>query len=165
MKDKIKKVDISPLPIVKIRVIDKEDADFVIKSKKKYPFILMNTVKVQITEGEKNIFFEFEIPKGYIWNGADIPKCLFVFGQSKDNNYLIASMVHDFMLEHRTFIYKYVLEKSMTVDEYRKLTSLVFRQILKDEKTNVIKANIMAWCVDVFQMTVQRKQWNELKEK
>ena len=42
---------------------------------------------------------EFKIPKNYIWNGADIPKILFLFGQSKDNNYLLASMVHDYMLE------------------------------------------------------------------
>ena len=103
-------VNFNKLPIVKIRVIDKNDPDFVIKSKKKYPFILTNTIKVEINERAENIFFDFEIPKGYIWNGADIPKCLFIFGQSKDNNYLLASMVHDFMLEHRVFIYKYILK-------------------------------------------------------
>lgn len=162
MSDMVEIVDISPKPKVKIRVIDKDDPEFVIKSKKKYPFILANTIKVTIIEKKNGLNFDFEIPKGYIWNGADIPKTLFIFGQSKDNNYLLASMVHDFMLEHRAYIFKYVLKKSITVDEYRKLTSLVFRKILKDEKTNVIKANIMAWCVDVYQMTVQRKQWSKL---
>ena len=105
-------VNFSRLPIVKIRVIDKDDPDFVIKSKKKYPFILSNSVKVAITEKKNRLDFEFEIPKGYIWNGADIPKSLFVFGQSKDNNYLLASMVHDFMLEHKLYIYKYIQEKN-----------------------------------------------------
>jgi len=155
-------VNFNKLPVVKIRVIDKNDPDFVIKSKKKYPFVLMNTIKVEIIEKKKNTYFEFEIPKGYIWNGADIPKCLFVFGQSKDNNYLLASMVHDFMLEHKTFIYKYVLKKSMTVDEYRKLTSLIFREILKEEKTNVIKANFMAFAVDFYQKFINVKQWKSL---
>ena len=37
-------VNFNKLPIIKIRVIDKNDPDFIIKSKKKYPFILMNTV-------------------------------------------------------------------------------------------------------------------------
>ena len=156
-------VNFNKLPVVKIRVIDKNDPDFVIKSKKKYPFILMNTVKVEIIEKERHIYFEFEIPKGYIWNGADIPKCLFIFGQSKDNNYLLASMVHDFMLEHRTYIYKYVLKNSMSVDEYRKLTSLIFRQILKDENTNVIKANFMAFTVDIYQKFLNIKQWKKLE--
>ena len=155
-------VNFNKLPVVKIRVIDKNDPDFVIKSKKKYPFVLMNTIKVEIIEKKKNTYFEFEIPKGYIWNGADIPKWLFVFGQSKDNNYLLASMVHDFMLEHKTFIYKYVLKKSMTVDEYRKLTSLIFREILKEEKTNVIKANFMAFAVDFYQKFINVKQWKSL---
>ncbi|MBQ7450376.1 DUF1353 domain-containing protein [bacterium] len=155
-------VNFSRLPIVKIRVIDKDDPDFVIKSKKKYPFILSNSVKVAITEKKNRLDFEFEIPKGYIWNGADIPKSLFVFGQSKDNNYLLASMVHDFMLEHKLYIYKYILEKSITPSEYRKLTSLIFREILKDEKTNVLKANFMSFAVDFYQTFFNSKQWKTL---
>lgn len=160
MKDTVERVDIKQKPIVKIRVIDKNDSVFETKSKKKYPFELFNDVEIVIEYTD--LEFNFYIPKGYIWNGADIPKTLFLFGQSKDNNYLVASMVHDYMLEHRQYIFKEILHKLLTPNEYRRLTSLVFRQILKDEKTNVIKANIMAWCVDVFQATVQRKQWSEL---
>ena len=93
----------------------------------------------------------------------DIPKTLFWIGQSKDNNYLIASMVHDFLLEKKEDIFKNKLLNTLTVKEYRRLTSLIFRQILKDQKTNVIKANIMAWCVDIFQATVNKKQWECLK--
>ncbi len=155
-------VNFDKLPVIKIRVIDKNDSDFVIKSKKKYPFILINPINVHIKEEAKGIDFEFEIPKNYIWNGADIPKCLFLFGQSKDNHYLLASMVHDFMLEKRDYIYNIVLKKSLSVNEYRKLTSLVFRQILKDEKTNVLKANFMAFAVDIFQMSLQAKSWKSL---
>jgi len=162
MKEKLIGVDIEPCPIVKIRVINAGfDDDLTIKSKKKFPFTLCVDVEVTV-QTEKNIF-NFKIPKGYVWNGADIPKILFVFGQSKDNNYLIASMVHDFLLENRVKLYKGKLLSQITPDEYRRLTSLIFRQILKDQKTNVIKANIMAWCVDVFQMTVQAKQWECLK--
>lgn len=156
------KVTFNELPVVKIRVIDKSDSDFVIKSKKKYPFILVNSLKISIKEELKDLYFEFEIPKNYIWNGADIPKCLFVVGQSKDNNYLLASLVHDFMLEKREYIYNAVLKRKISSNEYRKLTSLIFRQILKDENTNTVKANCMAFAVDVFQMTIQRKIWKSL---
>ena len=155
-------VDFNVLPVIKIRVIDKNDSDFIIKAKKKYPFVLTNSVKVNVSEKEKDLDFEFEIPKNYIWNGADIPKCLFFIGQSKDNNYLLASMVHDFMLEKREYLYKEVLKKSISAKEYRKLTSLVFREILKDENTNTIKANCMAFAVDTYQNFCQAKIWKNL---
>ena len=155
-------VNFNRLPAVKIRVLDKKDSDFLIRSKKRYPFLLMDTVKVSIADKNLNLYFEFEIPKGYIWNGADIPKILFIFGQSKDNNYLLASMVHDYMLEHRCYIYSKILQGKISVSEYRKLTSLVFRQILKDEKTNVLKANFMAFTVDLYQKFFNSKQWKDL---
>lgn len=155
-------VEFSENPVVKVRVIDKNDSQIEIKSKKKYPFKLVNKVIVSVYEREENINFSFDIPKNYVWNGADIPKIFFWVGQSKDNNYLKASMVHDYMLEHREYIYNEVLHKSLTPSMYRKLTSLVFRQILKDEKTNVIKANCMAWAVDLFQMTVKFNLWKSL---
>lgn len=158
-------VNFDKLPIVKIRVIDKNDSDFIIKSKKKYPFILMNNIIIKIKEPKKNFSFYFEIQKDYIWNGADIPKPLFFIGQSKDNNYLTASLVHDFMIEKRDYIYNICLKKQISTKEYRKLTSLIFRQILKDEKTNVIKANIMSWFVDVYQMSINKKIWKELGER
>ena len=155
-------VNFNELPKVKVRVIDKSDSELLIKSKKKYPFLLKNTVIVYVSDIDRNLDFEFKIPKNYIWNGADIPKIFFWIGQSKDNNYLLASMVHDYMLEKREYIYNDILKKSVSPNEYRKLTSLVFRQILKDEKTNVVKANCMSFAVDVFQMTVQKKMWKTL---
>jgi len=157
-------VNIAPLPVISIRVIDKKDSVLLTKSKKKYPFILKNEILISVFEEKNNIDFSFKIPQKYIWNGADIPKIFFCFGQSKDNNYLLASMVHDFMLENRKYIYNTVLKQSITINEYRKLTSLIFREILKDEKTNVIKANCMAFGVDYFQKFICRKQWADLKE-
>lgn len=162
MKEKLLLVELSPYPNTNVRDIDyKIDSDKIIQSKKKYPFELLNDVTVTIQT--TNFDFSFTIPKKYCWNGADIPKTLFIFGQSKDNNYLHASMVHDYMLEKRDYIYNLVLKRQISVDEYRRLTSLIFREILKIEKTNTIKANIMAWCVDVYQATVQRKEWGKLK--
>ena len=158
MREKIATVVFDPPPTVKVRVINENlDDKLTIKSKKKYPFELCNNVKVKVVTNKRK--FEFSIKKPYVWNGADIPKTLFWIGQSKDNNYLLASMVHDFMLEHKQYLFIEILKDQLSVKEYRRLTSLIFREILKNQKTNVIKANVMAWFVDVFQATVNRKQW------
>ena len=107
--------------------------------------------------------FSFKIKKGYIWNGADIPRCFWrLVGSRTDNAFLTASMVHDFMLENKKFIMEEVLKNSMFVKEYRRLTSLIFRQILKDTGTGTIKANVMAWCVQIFQSTFNRKEWKNV---
>jgi hypothetical protein len=47
---------------------------------------------------------------------------------------------------------KEVLFEKISKKEYRRLTSLIFRELIKKQGTNVIKANVMSWCVDVFQM-------------
>ena len=160
MKEKIKSVEFKPEPKVSIRVLESGLTDREIKSRKKYPFMLNVDVNVIIETTER--FFIITIPRGYFWNGADIPKCLFWIGQSKDNNYLVASMVHDYLLEKKDYIYRYIVGTDITPAEYRRLTSLIFRQILKDQKTNVIKANVMAWAVDIFQATAGAKTWKEL---
>ena len=161
MKNKILSVNIKPKPNTNIRDICEEDSTETVKDKKKYPFELLNDVDIFVVTSD--YYFLFKIEKGYKWNGADIPKGLFFVGQSKDNNYLHASMVHDYMLEFKEKIFKDVLREKISIKEYRRLTSLIFRQILKDEKTNVIKANIMSWCVDIFQAYGNKKQWECLK--
>ena len=67
-------------------------------------------------------------------------------------------MLHDYMLEMKVFITKEVLKNQLSTKEYRRLTSLVFREKIKAQGTNTIKANVMAWCVDVFQM-INKKGW------
>lgn len=157
-KEKILNVVLDKHPDVRIRVISDDDYIEVKKNKKKYPFELFNSVKVIIETTKRK--FSFIIFNGYTWNGADIPRfCWRVIGARTDNDYLIASMLHDYMLEMKVFIVKEILENKITMKEYRRLTSLVFREKIKAQGTNPIKANVMSWCVDVFQMT-RRKAWN-----
>lgn len=157
-KNKVAGVKFNVSPKVGVRVIDKCDGADLIKNKKKFPFKLNNDVIVTVFTDKFN--FSFKIKSDYIWNGADIPKPLWWVGSGKDNDYLIASMVHDFMLEFKEYIYKEVLKECIRVNEYRRLTSLVFREILKDSDISCFKANVMAFCVDIFQMTVNRKAWH-----
>ncbi|MBQ3641496.1 DUF1353 domain-containing protein [bacterium] len=149
-KEQIISIEFSAEPEVKVRVIADNDEDFVKENKKKYPFCLNNTVDVTIITTQRS--FTFTICRGYTWNGADIPRFLWrLVGSRCDNDFLIASMLHDYMLEFKVFLIKEILKNQIKVSEYRRLTSLVFREKIKRQGTSVIKANVMAWCVDLFQ--------------
>ena len=161
MKEKLLGVSFSKTPIVKIRVIKEFDPIALIKNKKQYPFKLTKCVTVRVATNLRK--FSFTIPDGYCWNGADIPRVLFLLGQSKENHYLIASMVHDYMLEYKSVLYNGTLKREISVEQYRRLTTLIFREILKKHRTNVIKANVMAGAVDWFQKWMNRRQWKILK--
>ena len=160
MKNKEQIVDIMffQIPDVRVRVISPFDPKEIQNNKKKYPFELHNSIDIKILTTKRE--FEFTIPIGYTWNGADIPRLFWrAIGSRTDNEFLIASMIHDYLLEFKVYMLNKVLENSMTVEEYRRLTSLIFRYILKEQGTNTIKANIMSWAVQVFQMTVNKGQW------
>ena len=160
MKNKEQIVDISfsAVPDVRIRVIEPSDIKAVIENKKKYPFELHNSIDIKVLTTKRE--FEFTIFNGYTWNGADIPRLFWrTIGSRTDNEFLIASMLHDYLLEFKVYVLNQVLEKSISVKEYRRLTSLIFRHILKEQGTNTIKANIMSWAVQLFQSTINRKAW------
>ena len=157
MKEKIINVEFSDNPDVRIRVISSQDSDYEKSVKKKYPFELHNSISVKVQTSRRT--FTFSIFNGYTWNGADIPRLFWrVIGSRTDNDFLIASMLHDYLLEFKVYILKEVLKNSISKKEYRRLTSLIFRHVIKSQGTNTIKANVMSWCVDVFQM-FNRSAW------
>lgn len=127
------------------------------EDKKLYPFKLDNTVNVTIQTDRRVI--KFKIPAEYRWNGADIPKILWFFVGSQYNpEFKVPSMLHDYMLESKSEIYS-TLEDDVSVADYRRLTSLAFRQALKNEDVKTIKSNIMSGCVQLFQATINRREW------
>ena len=151
MKEKVLNVSFDSLPDVRVRVINNDDVKDLIESKKKYPFEIHNSVSVKVITTKRQ--FYFLIFNGYTWNGADIPRFFWrVIGSRTDNDFLIASMLHDYLLEFKSYILNEVLKKEIKPREYRRLTSLIFRHVIKEQGTNTIKANVMSWCVDVFQM-------------
>ena len=163
-KEQIKSIDFNEEPIVQVRVINDNDTEATKKAKVKYPFELFNTVIVTVITDFRR--FSFSIPKGYTWNGADIPRFLWrIVGSRTSNEFLIASMLHDYILEFKVFMIKEILQNQITVSEYRRLTSLIFREKIKNQGTNIVKANIMSYVVDTFQHYFNRKQWkiNESK--
>lgn len=155
-KEQVQSINFDIVPDVRIRVINDNDTKETKQAKIKYPFELHNTVNVQVLTSYRE--FKFSIYNGYTWNGADIPKFFYrVIGSRTSNSYLIASMLHDYMLEFKSYMINEILLNQLSINEYRRLTSLIFREKIKAQGTSVIKANIMSWCVDVYQMFNRRK--------
>ncbi len=156
-KENIIDVSLSVTPDVRVRVIDSDEPKEIQKQKKKFPFELHNSVDVKVTTTKRE--FTFSIYKGYSWNGADIPRFFWrLIGSRTDNDFLIASMLHDYMLEMKGFVMLQVLKNELSVKEYRRLTSLIFRHVIKEQGTGTIKANVMSFAVDIFQM-INFKSW------
>lgn len=157
-KEQVLFIDFNVVPDARIRVIEDTDTEPTKQAKIKYPFELFNTITVTIQTDFRE--FEFDVYNGYVWNGADIPPFLWrIVGSRTDNQFLIASMLHDYMLQFKKYMINEVLENQITVSEYRRLTSLIFREKLKHQGVNTIKANIMSWAVDVFQHYGNKKGW------
>lgn len=159
MKNKVNCVHFTPAPDVKIRVIRENDSQQTIKDKKDKPFKLNNTVKVTINTDNYNLYFF--ICDGFKWNGADIPKPLWWIGSSKDNSFLTASMVHDFMLTqlNKQFIYYKLLDGKIPPNEFRKLTSDILCYLFIQSGISELKARFMASCVDFYQKTINFRAW------
>lgn len=157
-KEEIKNILISPVPDIRIRVIEFGDADALIYNKIKFPFKLYNSITVCIMTTKRN--FSFCIHNGFTWNGADIPRFLWrIIGARTDNQFLIGSMIHDYLLDFKHYMMNEILNNDVSVSEYRRLSSLIFREIIKYCGTNKIKANVMSFGVDFFQTILQIKNY------
>ena len=157
MKEEIQNIEFSKTPKVKVRVISFSDNETLAESKKRFPFELIERVEVHVITTKRQ--FGFIINSGYTWNGADIPRFLWrLIGTRTDNEFLIASMLHDYLLDNKFRILEEVLRNKLKKEEYRRLTSLIFGFILKKQGTNKIKADIMSFFTDIYQMC-NRKKW------
>lgn len=170
MKEKVLTVTFNTEPIYHDRHIKAGDEKIVVEDKKKkkitlsehkklYPYKLDNDVICTVETTLRK--FSFTIPCDYCWNGADIPSALWFFVGSKDNpEFKIPSMVHDFILEFKVYILRNILCDMISIKEYRRLTSLIFRDLLKTYGTKTIKSNIMSGAVQIFQATINSGDWN-----
>ena len=142
-------IGFNSMPHVCVRYITPSMTETESNSIKKYPFICKTELKVKLFDHEKEEVYSFTIPKGYCWNGSDIPRIFWrIIGSKSEPQYLIASCLHDYMLENKEVI-----------DYDRKLTSKVFKGCLRTAGVSSFKAQIMYLAVDTFQSTVCRKTW------
>ena len=137
-KDEIK-IYADAEPCVCARTILPITPDAEIKEIKKKPFLNKRNVTFFIYY--KDEIYTVFISKGYTWDGASIPFGFrWMLGGKGNPNFLVASCVHDKLCENKYLI-----------DYNRKLSSLIFKELLLACGCTKIKANTMYAAVDNFQ--------------
>jgi hypothetical protein len=104
------------------------------------PFYLIQNLLVGVKY--KGDDFNFIIPKDYDWNGANVPFfCWLIIGQQKEPRFKLASMVHDYICEHKGVI-----------NYNRYLSTLIFETLCEYfGRFNDVKRWAMFHSVDNFQ--------------
>ena len=120
------------------------------KSSKPYQLTNSIIVIVDYTTVDGNRRLRFRIPHGFRSDGCSIP---FIFwgliGCPHTGKYIPASIVHDYLLEH----------PRIAGNDLKKITE-IFKQMLINEGTNKLTANIMTLCVYWYQRIIRRDKWD-----
>lgn len=129
------------IPFVGIRYVvpsmEKEER----KSIEKYPFICKKTLKVYLKDYRNNKKYNFQIPKGYCYDGASIPRFFWrVIGSNTDNRFLIPALIHDVLCENHGLI-----------NNDRAFATNVFNALLEAGNVNAFKRFFMKNSVGCFQ--------------
>lgn len=111
-----------------------------LKQALKKPFIVECDLIVRIFYQSK--FYCFIIPKGYDWNGANVPSFAWLLiGQQKEPRFKLASCVHD-----------YICENKKVINYNRYLSTLIFETLCEYfGRFNSVKRWAMFHAVDNFQ--------------
>ena len=113
------------------------------KSIEKYPFINKKNLQVRLVDYKKDKTYNFQIPKGYCYDGASIPRLFWrIIGSNTDNRFLIPALIHDILCENHSFI-----------ENDRKFSTEVFNALLEASEINAFKRFLMKNSVDCFQKT------------
>lgn len=128
-------------PHVSIRYATPSMTDEEIKAVKKYPFINKTNLTVRLKDKSKDRTYEFDIPKGYCYDGASVP-WLFrrIIGAPTDNSFLIGALVHDVLCENHQYVMNDV-----------EFSTEVFNALLESSKVGKFKRYLMKHSVNTFQ--------------
>lgn len=150
-KEKVLNLKYNKTPKVMVRTIAENDTSLTKASKTKYPFELMQAITITVTTDKRA--FAFDIYKNFVWNGADIPRMVWtIIGTPTENDYLIPSMIHDYILEFKNYILHDKLHYELTLNEYLDLTSQIFCKALILQGVSEKKAKLMSWFVNMYQL-------------
>ncbi len=152
------------------RRIDRETGEYITLWEEKLRYPYKTTVPFTLMVATNLHVYKFDLPlekeqdstqKSFCWNGCNIPKVFWtLLGFSKDSPQgLQASCWHDVLLYKKEYFIKKLKNKGIdiSVNQYRRLTTLIFREILKNYGVNTIKANIMSGAVGAWQFV--SPQW------
>jgi len=121
-------------PCIIVREVLPDDDIETVKEKNKKPFQATKTAIIKVIYGDKKYLISNN--SGYQYDGASIP---FRIGKS-NMKLLIPSLYHDIICE----------DKSL-VDFDRKLSSMIFKELLLQCKVNKLTAEIMYQAVECYQ--------------
>ena len=142
MSKKYFKVELFGDPDIQVREILPSDSEETIKNKNRKPFQAQKVAIIKVTYGENVYFVSNET--GYCYDGATIP-----FKVGKGNmKLLIPALYHDIICENKEL-----------VGFDRKLSSMIFKELLLQCHVNKITANLMYEAVDLYQHFI--KGWNK----
>ena len=111
------------------------------KSVEKYPFICKKNLTVMLKDLRKNKQYLFDIPKGYCYDGASVPRFFWrIIGSNTDNKFLIPALIHDALCEHHEYI-----------DNDRGFSTEVFNALLESSGICSFKRFFMKNSVACFQ--------------
>ena len=132
------------MPIVLERYVTPFSTEEEIKDIKKFPFMCQNGVKVTIFDHSDTAIYKFSIPDGYKWDGASIPRLFHrVIGANTNNNFLIASMLHD-----------YTCENKCCINYNQSLSTNILNACLITAKVNPIKRFLIKNSVALWQTLI-----------
>lgn len=149
--------------------VDRETGEYITlwEEKLRYPYCTRVASKITVKTNFRKYKFILKLSEdgAFIWNAQNIPRvCWSLLGISKDSPYgWIASKWHDNLLMCKQEFLNEIRETvpGYTVQEFRRLTSLIFRQLLINNSVPKWKAYIMSFAVDCWQ-TVS-PLWNGVK--
>lgn len=126
-------------PDIEVRQVMPEDDEATVKDKNKRPFKTNKTALIKVLYRDKKGNETKKIisnPTEYIYDGATIP-----FKIGKGNmKLLIPALFHDLMCDDKS-----------RIDYNRRLSSLIFKDLLLQCKVNKIVAETMFLIVDTYQ--------------
>lgn len=104
-KDKKTGIFFDKVPNVQMRLLlpsmDEEEK----KEITKFPFINKTDLKVKLSDYKKKAHYEFIIKKGYLWDGASVPRAFWrLIGSKTDPKFLIPSLIHDVLCENHHYV-------------------------------------------------------------
>lgn len=139
--------------------VDRETGEFITlwEEKFRYPYKTVKANKLIVKTSKREMTFTLRLDEdgGFIWNGSNIPRIFWsLLGITKDSPYgWVPSKWHDNLLYYKKEILEEIRKGDpfYTVGEFRRLTSLIFRQLLINNGVGKIKASVMSWFVDMWQ--------------
>lgn len=131
----------SSIPEVSMRIVLPAMSDLEKNTILKFPFFNDKKLDVELFDYKKNKKYSFSIPKGYVWDGATIPRAFWrLIGSKTDPKFLIPSLIHDVLCENHGYI-----------DNDRYFSTLVFERLLYVSGVNGFSRWMIKHSVDNYQ--------------